>query len=457
MDENFFSLLRAAAEDGVSSDDLGMDISRAEDYSMGEISFTASVESPELDVLRVEEGAGDLTLGFEDGVEADDDLVAIWNEKPEGKTSSVLSYSYDREAIAYERESEKRADQQKKIFRQSVDSAIIEARKSIVKGIRGASLVEHLKASFSRPVLKVAFDVLSSRAIDQFLLGNVIVEPEMYASCDELSLVLSHGYARSSKFAKAIEDCKTCPKRTSSTCNLFGKTLVDEVPNDRKVFAFYRKKLADLGLIDEEIARIASSTPDYRLALATLFLEADKGAKRSQIERREYSTDKTYSPYAAPERRVAKTPRQAVLNKMESMVESGETVATIRSASSLLGKSAFSDAFITVANRFEAIPWETFGSCDHPLLMDKRGSFELERGPKCSGCVYDGTTACSLNKKSFVDVTPEVRGTSLDTMEGYQEHFAMFDVDPDLEVTASEDGVEGIDATQISGLGSFEV
>lgn len=456
MDDNLFRLLRQAAVSEEDSDLLGSQMSKdpQEDYAMDSVSFTSTVESDLLDDLTQVDESGDLTLGY--AAEADDDLVAIWGENIERDTASKMSYAFDREAAAYERSSEAEERQFKIAFQQSVDTAVIEARKALHRGVRGAALNQFLEDRYPEAVLKSAYPIIASRAIDEFLVGNVIVEPAMYASCEELARELRHGHSPTAKFAAALEDCSGCPKRTGSHCNLFKKTLVSEVPNDQRVFAHYRDMLSNQGLIGGEIVKAASSVQDYRLAIAAIFAEAHKNTQKRKATRKTYSTDVTYSPDAAPQRR-SSTPRTAVLSRMESMLEKGYTVDQIRSASSLLGKTAFSDSFLKVANRFEAIPWETFGNCNHPFLLDKRGSFLLEKGSKCEGCVHNRVSGCALNKKSFADVELEVAEFSEATLSGYQEHFSTFDETPDLTVEANDEGLPGLDATQITGLGKFEV
>lgn len=444
-----------------SNTDIGLDLSQAEDLNLDNFTYAGNDETEDLGFF-FEERVGNydyLDLDEEDvqtipspdiDASADSELEDVFLDSYQthargdgaGNRVSMEHHEYLREA-----REERGPD---------AEVVLVEARKAMHAGIRGDRLLEYLASKFDRAHLQAAGPELNSYVIDQHLLGNVILEPELFASCEKLEAFLKDNkVAGTAKFAKTCSDCQDCPLRKKSHCQKFAATLVKELPNDERVFTHYAGLLGEQGKVSRKTAAATQlQARDYREATAALFAIAETApVLRREVEAAQPNT-------AVPERRgVAQTPRLALLKTVSNLINEGAHMDKIKEATrTYLGTTPFEAVAQTAMSRRGSMPWSSFGYCDHPLLVDKKARFTLEAGANCGDCVQNYGDHCHLNKRSFTEsFVDSSRYAEVPALISADEQM-FIDATPRMDVSPSEPSSPELDVHDIGGLDEgFEV
>lgn len=455
--------LRQMRIDLQSDADIGLDLNTAEDLDMGGFSFAGSEEGDDLSGFMQER------VGNYDYLDIDEeDLQTIPSPDVDAsavpEVERVLLQDYQKHArgdgsgnrVALEHHEHLREQRQAKA--PDKERVLIEARKAMMAGIRGDALLHFLAAKFDKPHLQVAAKDLKTYTVDQHLLGNVILEPELFASCQEMEKFLkTRKVTPTAKFAKVCGDCRNCSYRSKSRCSKFATTLVNEMPNDRRVFEHYAGELGNSGRLPSKVASaVQEKTQDYRQATAALFAWV---AQAPSTSRRESSA--AVSNFALPERReVSQTPRDALIATVGKLLNTGARVDKVKSATlGYLGKVSFERVAREAMTRRGSMPWASFGSCSHPMLMDREASFTLEAGDRCAGCTHNYGDHCHFCKRAFSEpfLPEENKYDEVPELIGEDEEMFL-DSTPEMDLSPSESDLPALELEDFEGLDEgFEV
>lgn len=456
-----FERLRSVRIQMESAADLNLDLNEAKDLDLSQLTFAGSDDGDDLesflaprvgnyDYLDIDEEdlktipSPDVDASVDPEVEQG--LLDGYEKKARGDGAGGRVHAVHQEHL---RETRRASGP-------DVEAVLVTARKAMMAGYRGDDLAEVLAGKFDREHLLAAAEEIQASTVDQHLLGNVILEPELFASCDEMEKFLKmRKTPPTAKLAKTCGECQGCPQRAGSFCKKFGTTLVREMPDAEKVFNHYAKNLQAARLISPKtVEAVKQQAPDFKQGTAALFAWASQsGGGRREAE---------VAPQVmgVPERRVVvQTPRDAAIRVIEGMNQQGWSWDKIKSATAeLLGKTPFGVVAKSVLAKSGEASWQSFGACDHPLLMDRTAKFRLEPGNKCGGCVHNYGTHCAFNQRvftrSFVDpsryaATPDLISEDERLFEGVT---SSLDVSPSLPSTPS------LEASDIGGLDEgFEV
>jgi hypothetical protein len=325
-------------------------------------------------------------------------------------------------------------------------------------GVRGRELLVRLASQFARHDLEAAWPTLRKYSTDQWMLGNVILEPELFASCQEMGGFLKrHPKAAGAMMVKVCSECEGCPYRKQSFCEAFQKPLVKHIPNTPQLLQAYFLGDHQSPKVASALTRVAlERVPDPIQALAQFLETREAKLKGAQAKRAEVQG--TVASYNVPEPRTAKgTPRDAVVATIENLVGQGLTVDKIRAhTASYVRASAFNRIWKEATEAKGAVAWTTFGSCDHPLLMQAT-RIKLKAGPKCTGCVHNYGDHCNLNKKAFTKsfTVPRPEIDAADIVREEEKPFV--GAETELTVEPSMPQVAGCDVEEMGLTDEFEV
>lgn len=442
--------------------DIGLDLNTAEDMDLANLTFAGTEEGDDLaDFLAEKVGNYDYLDIDEEDLKTipspDIDASAV----PEVEKALVDGYqTHARGDGAGNRvtlEHHEHLREQRHARGPDKDVVLTVARKAMMGGLRGDALLHFLAARFDKAHLQAAAKDLRSYTVDQHLLGNVILEPELFESCGKMATFLKdRKVAGTAKLVKTCEDCRGCRYRNASYCHAFGATLVKQMPDSPKVFARYVEMLRDAGkLTDDVVEAVQKKARNHREATAAIFAWAEMAPTlRHEVQ------SAVPSSGAVPERReVKQTPYEAQVRTVGKLINTGARLNRIKSSIlGYLGKTSFERVAREAMTRRGAMPLESFGSCDHPMLMDKRAEFELIPGPPCEGCVNNYGTHCRLNQRHFKQqfVEPS-KYTETPELMGEDERFFEGSV-PTIDATPSVSSVPALEAFDVEGLDEgFEV
>lgn len=444
-----------------SNSDIGLDLSQADDLNMDNFSFAGNEESEDLGFFFEER------VGNYDYLDLDEeDLKTIPSPDVDASADAELEEMFldDYQTHARGDGAGNRVSMEHNEYlreareEQGPDAGIVivEARKAMHAGIRGDHLLEYLASKFDKAHLQAAGPELNTFVVDQHLLGNVILEPELFASCEKLEQFLQDNrVAKTAKFAKTCSDCQECPFRKNSHCQKFAATLVRDMPDDERVFKHYAAQLGNEGKLSRKMANATQlKARDFREATAAIFAIAENApVLRKEAEAVQMNT-------AVPERRgVAQTPRLALLKTVSKLIDEGAPMDKIKEATrTYLGTTPFEMIAQKAMSKRGSMHWDSFGYCDHPLLVDKKARFKLEAGNNCAGCVHNYGDHCHLNKRTFTESFVD-SSRYADTPELISEDERMFiDATPQMDVSPSEPSSPELDVHDIGGLDEgFEV
>lgn len=454
--------LRQMRIDLQSNADIGLDLNTAEDLDLQGFSFAGSEEGDDLSRFMQER------VGNYDYLDIDEeDLQTIPSPDVDASSDSeveqILLGDYQKHArgdgagsrVALEHHEYLR--EQRQARGPDKERVLIEARKAMMAGVRGDALLHLLAAKFDKPHLQAAAEDLKTYTVDQHLLGNVILEPELFASCQEMEKFLkTRKVAPTAKFAKVCGDCQGCPYRKKSRCSKFATTLVNEMPNDRRVFEHYAGELGQSGKLPRKVASaVQEKTQDYRQATAALF------AWVSQAPKTRRESNAVVPNSALPERReVTQTPREVLIKTVGKLLNTGARVDKVKSSTlGYLGKVSFERVAREAMTRRGSMPWASFGSCTHPMLMDREASFTLDAGERCAGCTHNYGDHCHVNKRAFSEpfLPEENRYDEVPELMGEDEEMFL-DSTPEMDVSPSESDLPALEPGEVEGLDEgFEV
>jgi len=330
-----------------------------------------------------------------------------------------------------------------------VDELVNYARKAMMAGVRGDDLLRHLADRYDKTHLMAAASELKASTVDQHLLGNVILEPELFASCGEMERFLKENkVAGTAKFAKTCSDCRGCSYRAKSRCQRFATTLVREMPDSPKVFAHYATQLVEAKRLPTKVAKAcAQKARDNREATAAIFAWVEMSPKK----RREVQSH--VPSVGVPERRsVAQNPREAQIQQVAQLINTGAPLSRIKAATfEYLGRTPFERVAREAIQRRGSMPWTSFAKCDHPLLMDKTADFTLDAGEDCTDCVHNYGDHCHMNQKAFTEPFMASEEVEINFIPEEESFFAgstpTIDASPSLPNTPALEpyDVEGLD------------
>ena len=441
--------------------DIGLDLNTAEDMDLANLTFAGSEEGDDLGEFMKER------VGNYDYLDIDeDDLQTIPSPDIDASASpdveEILLEGYQAHArgdgvgsrVALEHHEHLREVRQ--AHEPDKEIVLVEARKAMMAGIHGDALLYFLASRFDKGHLQVAASDLQTYTVDQHLLGNVILEPELFASCQEMKAFLKdRKFSGTAKLAKSCVSCRGCPSRRKSHCQMFDVTLVKEMPESQKVFSHYVDVLKSSGKLPANVAVLAAKKArNYREATAAIFAWVEKAPSL----RREVQG--TLPNTARPERReVVQTPREAQIQTVGKLINTGAKVDRIKSSIlGYLGKTHFEGVAKEAMSRRGVMPLSSFASCDHPLLMDNKVSFTLDAGPDCGDCVQNYGDHCHVNKRSFTEsFVDDSRYADTPDLMGEDETFFQ-DSTPTMDLTPSISSAPALEAYEVEGLDDgFEI
>lgn len=440
--------------------DLRIDVSKAVDLDMSKTTFSSFDEGVDLgefmkekvgnyDYLDIDEEAIHTIPSPDVDASVVPELEAAMMPESigRGQGSTIRSNVVHHEHLRTERKAD--------LPKVDVEGILVAARKLMTAGVRGREVLVRLASLYPQHAMEAAWPTLKTFDTDQWLLGSVILEPELFASCKEMGKFLKDNkVANTSKLVKACSECDGCPYRKQSFCEAFQKSLVTKLPESPKLLQAYLGEDFPASKV-ATVAGLALKKAGSPLRALAQLIEARSVAARRVVRKQ---VEATAPSYRIPEPRTsASSPRETVVATLANLVDQGLTVDKIRThTATYIGTASFDRLWKEATESKGVLAWKTYGICDHPLLM-KSAVVKMVPGPKCAGCTHNYGDRCAVNGKIFTrSFAPPVQVIdAADIVRGEEQPFV--GAETELTVEPSTPQVASLEADEVELTGEIEV
>jgi len=115
----------------------------------------------------------------------------------------------------------------------------------MMSGKKGSELRQILKERAHPELIKIAFEDIKKVSSELGLLGNVYIDPTLFAKCDE-GADFVRKRAKTSKYVVAMDKCSGCSFNKEGRCDIYKKHLAKEVTYDDNTLNFYSKHFSNI-------------------------------------------------------------------------------------------------------------------------------------------------------------------------------------------------------------------
>jgi len=168
---------------------------------------------------------------------------------------------------------------------QDINDLLNYTKRQMMSGKQGSALVEAINKYASPEVIRSAFKYLSAFKDDYGLLGNVYVDPEVFAKCADGAKFLDKR-AKTARYVKKMSKCDGCFFNNCGNCQIYKRAVASEIPYDGKTFSFYANHLSKVQNREVEI----KSKDDLRRAFLHEINEPTRVADNKPIEQPDEKT-----------------------------------------------------------------------------------------------------------------------------------------------------------------------
>ena len=129
--------------------------------------------------------------------------------------------------------------------KKDVEDLLAFTKKQMMSGKKGNSLVEILKERSTPELIKKAYSRLKELSLEQGLLGNVYIDPTVFARCEEGSNFVSKK-TKTARFVKAMDKCSNCCFNKKGRCDVYKKNIASQINYDAEMLDFYSRHFSNL-------------------------------------------------------------------------------------------------------------------------------------------------------------------------------------------------------------------
>lgn len=224
-------------------------------------------------------------------------------------------------------------------------------------------------------------------AREEGLIGNVYVDVTAFESCFKAKQVTDK-YNKTAKFVLKTSSCGDCSYNNAGKCSLVSKRIAstEEIFTDENTNS-YLEYLSSLSRIDDSfVTKVASLSNQEKLQRAFL--------ARKSVRVRQAGVKATVPVSQQKEafdvNKYAKT--------VAAYLKQGYDADAVRNkVAQLVPHNYVEPVFEKAATLLKEVPTDV-ARCDSPVLKTAN---TLKRTAKCTGCTYDMSSHCAINKSAF--------------------------------------------------------